>query len=135
MATEQVRCPTKDYAELLQQRHELELRIVSKAWEDDAFKEKLLKDPKAILARELGVELPKELTVKVRQESPTTAYLRIPSAPKRTKMSEELSEEALENVAGGNVVVIYSSSRESYALVVTRLKDSGETGGYGLIIY
>jgi hypothetical protein len=43
MATEQDRCPTKDYSELLQQRHESELRIVSKAWEDDAFKEKLLK--------------------------------------------------------------------------------------------
>jgi hypothetical protein len=27
MATEQVRCSTKDYSELFQQRHELELRI------------------------------------------------------------------------------------------------------------
>src|SRR6476646_5678699 len=110
MATEQVRCPTKDYSELLQQRQELELRIVSKAWEDDAFREKLLKDPKATLARELGVELPKELIVNVRQESPTNAYLRIPSAPKRTKMSEELAEETLEKVAGGGYIFLYESS-------------------------
>jgi hypothetical protein len=135
MATEQDRCPTKDYSELLQQRRESELRIVSKAWEDDAFREKLLKDPKATLARELGVELPKELTVKVRAESPTTAYLRIPSAPKRTTMSEELSEETLENVAGGGVIVAYESSGQSVAFIYNRNKQPGETSNWGLIIY
>jgi len=134
MATEQVRCTTKDYSELLQQRHELELRIVSKAWQDDTFREKLLKDPKATLARELGAELPKELTVNVRAESPTTAYLRIPSAPKQAKMSEELSEETLENVAGGGVIVVYESTRGSLCLVVCRTKEAGDTN-WGLIIY
>ena len=134
MTTEQDRCPTKDYSELLRQRHESELRIVSKAWEDDAFREKLLKDPKATLARELGVELPKELTVNVRQESPTTAYLRIPSAPKRTTMSEELSEETFEKVAGGGVIVAYESTRGSLCFIVNRTREAGDTN-WGLIIY
>jgi len=133
MANEQVRCSDKDYAELLQQRHEVELRVVSRACEDDAFRKKLLSNPKAALQDELGVELPAELTVNVHEETPTTGYLRIPAAPKRVEMSEELSEDALEGVAGGGVILAYEDANQATGLVAVKTRKQG--GCWGLIIW
>ena len=127
MANKQDHCSDETYAELLQQRREVELRIVSRACEDDAFREKLISDPKAAIEDELGIAIPAGITVKVHEETPTTAYLRIPSAPKHVKISEELSDQALETVAGGGFVI---GIGKGCALVVVK-KDED----WGVIIY
>jgi hypothetical protein len=84
----------------LQMRQELEAKFIAKAWEDDKFKQELLSNPKATYAKAMGAPLPDNVNVQVMEETPTTYYLVIPKNP---EVSEELSDEALEAVAGGYV--------------------------------
>lgn len=69
--------------------------IVEKAVEDEAFRARLLADPKAAIEEELGVTLPPGLAVEVHEEGADTAHLVLP--PPRGA----LSDEQLARVAGG----------------------------------
>jgi hypothetical protein len=80
-------------------RREIESQLIAKAWKDETFKQELISNPKAVFARELGQELPENLKIKVLEETADTIYLALPRSP---QVSEELSDEALEAVAGGN---------------------------------
>jgi hypothetical protein len=44
-------------------RQELEAELIAKAWKDEAFKQELISNPKAVYAREIGQELPKHTHV------------------------------------------------------------------------
>jgi hypothetical protein len=81
-------------------RNELEARIIAKAWQDEAYKQELLSNPKAAFSEELGQSLPDEIEIRVIEENPTTLYLVLPMKPV-VENGEELSEEQLEAVAGG----------------------------------
>ncbi|UKO95894.1 NHLP leader peptide family RiPP precursor [Nostoc sp. UHCC 0870] len=81
-------------------REEFNTRIATKAWQDPAFRQELLSNPRAVIARELGTTLPDNLQVHVCEENDNNVYLVIPPVP---SVEEELSEEALEQVAGGYV--------------------------------
>ena len=70
-------------------------KVIAKAWSDPAFKARLLSNPQAALV-EAGVEVPAGVTVKVVEDTETTRHLILPPPPEG-----ELSEEALEKVAGG----------------------------------
>lgn len=59
----------------------LKVQIINKAWEDEAFKQQLLADPKAAIQGAFGVELPDAIEVKVVEESPGSYYLVIPPKP------------------------------------------------------
>jgi len=83
-----------------QKPEELMARLVTKAWEDEAFKHALLKEPKAAIGRELGVELPDELEIDVVEESANRMCLVLPVRPQELPEGE-LSAEQLEAVAGG----------------------------------
>lgn len=50
-------------------------------------------------ARELGQQLPENLQIRVMEETSDTIYLALPRSP---QVTEELSDEALEAVAGGS---------------------------------
>lgn len=76
-------------------RQELEQKIIKKAWGDSEFKKQLLTDPKSVFQKELGQSLPENLVVRAVEETSNTVYIRIPRNP------EELSEDDLDNVAGG----------------------------------
>jgi len=76
-------------------RQQAEARLIARAWQDEAFKQQLVQNPKAAIQQELGVQLPADLEVQVLEESPTRVYLRLPV--NRT----ELSDEQLESAAGG----------------------------------
>lgn len=56
------------YSSFPTQRHNLESRVVRRAWADAEYRARLLADPKAALAEELGVELPERLQVQVVEE-------------------------------------------------------------------
>jgi hypothetical protein len=71
-------------------------RVVARAWADDAFKQRLLAEPAAALA-EHGFNLPVGLAVRVYEDSSKVVHLTLPTAP-----SEELSDEQLDAVAGGD---------------------------------
>jgi hypothetical protein len=79
---------------------DLRNRLIVKAWEDDAFKEALLSDPKASIEKELEVTLPAELNIRVVEETEDTIYLVLPVNPEALPEGE-VSEDELEAVAGG----------------------------------
>jgi hypothetical protein len=86
-------------------RHEFETEIIAKVWKDNAFKQELLSNPKAVYSRELQQELPDGLEIKILEETSNTLYLVIPRNPLNAEVTEDLSEEALESVAGGGNIV------------------------------
>ncbi len=84
-------------------RQQIEETLVTKALQDDAFRQQLLSNPNSALEAELGQPLPGGIQLRVVEETPDTLYLVLPT---KVASSEELSEEALESVAGGAVFVI-----------------------------
>lgn len=94
----------KIMSEGMTERYEFEQKLIERAWEDEAFKQKLLSNPKAVFEEESGEELPKSLEIEVLQESANKVYLVLPNNPASAIETEgELSEEALESVAGGSI--------------------------------
>ena len=55
--------------------------IVTKAWNDEKFKGRLLKNPKEAI-KEIGVELHPDLKVKVIENTNDTIYIVLPQKPK-----------------------------------------------------
>ena len=82
-------------------RAELERKLIQRSLEDEGFRRRLLEDPKAAVEDELGTRLPKEVQVRVVEETADTIYLVLPSASALGDQGGELSDEALEVVAGG----------------------------------
>ena len=79
----------------MQSPNEMRTKIVGKASGDAAFRAKLVDDPKAAIAEELGVTLPTSLSIEVHEETTATAHLVLPPGSK-------LSEGDLRAVAGGS---------------------------------
>jgi len=91
-----------------QKPEDLVTRIITKAWEEEAFKQALLKEPKATIERELEVELPDDLEIEIREESANRMCLVLPVRPQELPQGE-LSTDELEAVAGG----VYSPTVQS----------------------
>ena len=70
-------------------------KIVAKAWRDPAFKAELIANPGAALKAE-GIDVPAGMTVTVLENTDKLFYLVLPPVP-----TDELSDEALDAVAGG----------------------------------
>ena len=62
--------------------------IITKCWEDEAFKERLLADPAATLAAE-GVQIPEGITVNVVVDTDDVRTLVIPLRPETARMVDE----------------------------------------------
>jgi hypothetical protein len=83
------------------QRSEYEREVIKKAWTDEEFKQRFLSDPKAVIAEEIGETLPDNIELEVLQETENKVYFVLPINPIPNVAEEELSDEALENIAGG----------------------------------
>lgn len=79
----------------MNQRKELQEQVAAKARESADFRAHLRNDPKAAIEQELGVTLPASLSIRVHEESATTAHLILPPAA-------SLSENDLQAVAAGS---------------------------------
>lgn len=66
----------------------LKVQIIKKAWEDPAFKQLLLSDPKAALKQGFGIDVPDEIELKVVEETPTSLALVIPPNPEEVLKAE-----------------------------------------------
>ena len=73
---------------------EMREQILSKAEDDSDFRARLVEDPRAAIAAEIGADIPDEFAVSVHEDSATTAHIVLPPSP-------ALTEAELEMVAGG----------------------------------
>ena len=73
-------------------------QLVSRAWSDPAFKQRLLSDPAAVL-KEQGIDVAPGVEVRVVENTENVVYLALPPQPK-----EGLSDEQLDQVAGGTTI-------------------------------
>ncbi len=78
-------------------RKEIEQQLIDRCWQDSNFKHELINDSSLAL-KKAGVNLPDSIELHVLEESADVFYLIIPSQP---IISEEMSENELESVAGG----------------------------------
>jgi hypothetical protein len=82
-------------------RSEVQRRLVQRSIEDEDFRKKLLDDPKWALEQVLETQLPEDVEVRVVEESPKTIYLVLPGTSLPLEEEGELSDQALDAVAGG----------------------------------
>ena len=82
-------------------RAEFERRLIQRSMEEEDFRQKLLDDPKGTLEQELGTRLPEAVRVMAVEETQDTIYLVLPFSSPVGREGGELSDEALESVAGG----------------------------------
>ncbi len=73
-------------------------KIIAKAWKDPAFKKKLQTNPGQAL-KEMGMNIPANVNVKVIEDTDSSYTFVLPASPANAK---NLSEAELETVAGGN---------------------------------
>jgi hypothetical protein len=55
-------------------RQEIEQLLITKAWQDDGFKQLLLSNPRAAMKSE-GIELPESFEIRAVEETPNTIYI------------------------------------------------------------
>ena len=70
-------------------------KVITKCWEDEAFKERLLADPAATLAAE-GLQIPEGMNIKVAVDAADVRTLVIPLPP-----ATELGDAELDSLAAG----------------------------------
>ena len=84
----------------LQESQKVWMKVVAKAWSDQAFKERLQAEPRAVL-KEFGIVVPEDLTVKVLEDTPKEVRLILPEQP------VELSEAELDQLAAGAQIAAF----------------------------
>jgi hypothetical protein len=87
-------------------------QIVARAWSDAAYKQRLLSDPKAVLA-EAGLPAPETLQVQVHEATPNVLHLVLPRPP-QGRPTGKLSEAELDEVAGGGARYSYWCNDSTY---------------------
>ena len=85
----------------LQNRSEFQNKLVVRAYDDETFRQELMSDPKSVYEREMGISIPDSFKIEVVEEKPNTIYMVLPQKTEESQVEGELSDEALEAVAGG----------------------------------
>ena len=70
-------------------------QLIAKCWADEAFKQRLMANPREVLKQE-GLEVPADMCVQVVENTPTQMVLVVPQKP------DALSDEQLDSVTGGH---------------------------------
>ena len=97
-------------------RAEFETKLITKAIEDEDFRRALVNNPKAIYTQEAGTPLPDSLSIEIVEETANKVYLRIPSKSIEAELEEELSDEALEALAGAGWLIINKTGKGWFVL-------------------
>ncbi|SRR5205809_3535016 len=82
----------------MKEQNTLQQQIMARAMKDEAFRQELLANPKAVLERELGITLPRGVSVQVHEDTATILHLVLPMKPPAGE-SQELSDAELEQAA------------------------------------
>ena len=77
--------------------------VINKAWDDEQFRRAFIANPKASIKKSTGLEIPANVKLVVNdQTNPNKLYINIP--PKQNVDDMELTDEQLEQVAGGGIL-------------------------------
>ena len=90
-----------DLKEAVMKKKEFEAKLITKALEDEDFRNELLSNPKAVIEKESGQTIPEGVEIKIVEEAPNTVTIVLPRKPAAADASGELSDESLEKVSGG----------------------------------
>jgi hypothetical protein len=90
-----------DLSRALKSRDDFESKIILKSWQNEEFKKDLIANPKKVLAREVGQEVPANLDIEVVEETGNKVFFVLPRKPQAMTADGALSDEALQAVAGG----------------------------------
>ncbi len=90
-------------------RNDLEAKLVSLAWEDESFKEKLIANHKATIEEKFGISFPDEMNISIAEETDSEMTIVLPPTPQAEEGSEELTADDLTAVAGGRSFDVFSS--------------------------
>lgn len=67
-------------------------KIIQKAWEDKAFKQELLSNPKAALKKAFNITIPEDIKVRAVEETSTDFVLVIPTNPAKVLVTSTGAE-------------------------------------------
>lgn len=87
------------HEQYIARRLERDEQVLDRALADPGFRKELIESPHASLSSLYGVAIPENADVQVFEETADSHYVVIP--PDVSRMSEELTDEQLEAVAGG----------------------------------
>lgn len=76
----------------------LQERVLERAVKDESFRQEMLNNPRAALAREYNVHVPETVTIRVVEETADTLTIALPP---RQEAVQELSDADLEAASGG----------------------------------
>lgn len=80
-------------------------QVINKAWDDESYRQTLLQNPNTAIQQVTGLQVPNGVNLVFNdQTDANTTYINIPPKPNFDDM--ELSDEQLEAVAGGEVILI-----------------------------
>ncbi len=77
-------------------------QVLERAVKDEGFRQEVLNNPRAVLAREYNVHIPETISIRVVEDTANTLTIALP--PKQESM-QELSDAELEAVSGGQIVI------------------------------
>jgi hypothetical protein len=66
--------------------------LITKAVEDSSFREKLISNPNAVVEEELGIQLPKEVEIRVLEQQANLRYFALPVSPEWEEEEESVAE-------------------------------------------
>jgi hypothetical protein len=103
--------------------------VVNKAWDDPKFLAELVASPKAAIAASTGVKIPDDVDIIVNNQTDARkVYINIPPKPDFDNM--ELTDEQLEQVAGGEVIVqAVTIITATVVLVATNVNEKNKAAG------
>jgi hypothetical protein len=82
---------------------QLQAALIRKCADDAEFRSKVLENPKGMLEQALGQKLPENVAISIHQEDLHTLHFSVP--PILNSAQHDLSDDQLEQVAGGTIVM------------------------------
>ncbi|HEY7124205.1 MAG TPA: NHLP leader peptide family RiPP precursor [Ktedonobacterales bacterium] len=77
-------------------------QVLERAVKDESFRQEVLNNPRAVLAREYNVHIPETVSIRVVEDAANTLTIALP--PKQESL-QELSDAELGAAAGGQLVI------------------------------